>query len=291
MTAQAAGYSPGMQLLKIQPGLAPVQMRLGPGNTIRGRVLDRDGHPIKGAIVSPTHWRGHSTLEWWVATDAQGRFRWDEAPSDSLLMSANKPGYAVSTMEMKPSENEHVLTLARAAVIHGSVTDAKTGRPIFTFTVVPSVQTGNTSVWMPGFAKIHHGGRYEFALEGMGTQPHRVRIEAENYRPAVSPIYANDAGEQVFDAHLEEGEWIKGVVRGSDGTPVRGAEVIIPTYQGIGISGGKAYQRDFATHMLTGPDGQFAFSPLVGPFRLIALHDQGYVEAPAVQAGSETYSL
>ena len=71
------------------------------------------------------------------------------------------------------------------------MTDAKTGRPIGTFTVVPSVQmNGNMTVWMPGFAKTHHGGRFEFPLDSLGTQPHRVRIEAEDYRAAVSPIYA-----------------------------------------------------------------------------------------------------
>ena len=122
-------------------------------------------------------------------------------------------------------------------------------------------------MWMPGFAKIHHGGRYEFPLEGMGTQPHRVRIEAEDYRPAISPIYANDAGEQVFDARLEKGEWIKGVVRGRDGAARfrgRGDHRGIP---GIHISGGKAYQRDFYPHMLTGPTGGSRFSPIDGPFR------------------------
>ena len=284
LTAQATGYAPEMQPLKVQPGLTPVELRLGPGNTIRGRVVDREGHPIKGAIVGPLRWREHQTLEWRAETDALGRFRWDDAPSDAVSMSANKRGYSHSSVEITPSTKECVLTLSRALLIRGSVTDAQTGRPIGTFTVVPSVQmNGNMTVWMPGFAKIYHGGRYEIPLDSLGTQPHRVRIEAEDYRAAVSPIYASDAGEQVFDARLEKGEWIKGVVRGRDGRLVTGAEVIIAAFPGIHISGGKTYQRDFHPHMLTGADGRFGFAPIDGPFRVIALHDMGYTESSGPQ--------
>ncbi len=291
VTAQATGYAPEMQRVKVQPGLAPIELPLGPGNTIRGRVVDRAGHPIVGAIVGPSQWRGHQTLEWWVETDALGRFRWDDAPSDAVLMSASKRGYSNFGAEITASTTEHVLTLSHALLIRGSVADAKTGRPIGTFTVVPSVESNaNRIVWMLGFAKIHHGGRYEFPLEGMGTQPHRVRIEAEDYRAAVSPVYANDAGEQVFDARLEKGEWIKGVVRGRDGALVSGAEVIVVAFPGIHISGGKSYQRDFHPHMLTGADGRFGFAPINGPFRVIALHDVGYAESAGPQL-AESHEL
>jgi Carboxypeptidase regulatory-like domain len=291
VTAQAAGYAPEMQPVKVEPGLAPVELRLGPGNTIRGRVVDREGHPIQGAIVGPLRWRGHQTLEWRVETDALGRFRWDDAPSDAVSMSANKRGYSHSSVEITPSTKEYVLTLSHALLIRGSVTDAQTGRPIGTFTVIPSVQmNGNMTVWMPGFAKTHHGGRFEFPLDSLGTQPHRVRIEAEDYRAAVSPTYASDAGEQVFDARLEKGEWIKGVVRGRDGRLVAGAEVIIAAFPGIHISGGKTYQRDFHPHMLTGADGRFGFAPIDGPFRVIALHDVGYAEAAGPQL-AESHEL
>ena len=114
VTAQAAGYAPEMQPLNVQPGLAPVELRLGPGNTIRGRVVDREGHPIKGAIVGPFRWRGHQTLEWRVETDALGQFRWDDAPSDAVSMSASKRGYSHSSVEITPPTKEYVLTLSRA---------------------------------------------------------------------------------------------------------------------------------------------------------------------------------
>ena len=74
----------------------------------------------------------------------------------------------------------------------------------------------------------------------------RVRIEAKGYLPVTSPAYANDAGDQVFDARLIQGAWLEGVVRGTDGAPLRGAEVILVTLgEGIHIGGGKTYQRGY----------------------------------------------
>ena len=113
----------------------------------------------------------------------------------------------------------------------------------------------------------------------MGNNKHRIRIEARGYRPALSPIFPRDSGEQVFNARLERGRWLEGTVRGASGEPLEGAEVILASGQGIHISGGKIYQREYHPHQVTGADGRFAFSPPAEDFRIIALHDLGYGEA------------
>ena len=133
------------------------------------------------------------------------------------------------------------------------------------------------------FAKVHHGGRYEFSFSNLGTHPHRARIEAMGYLPAISPVYPHNAGEKVFDVRLVKGEWVAGVVHGTDGTPLAGAEVVVATAPGLDIDGGKSYQRAYHPHLVTGPDGRFAFSPSDGPYRIVALHDLGYAEATGEQ--------
>ncbi len=286
VTAQAAGRAPEMQPVMVGPGLPPVELRLGPGNTVRGRVVDSRGQPIAGAIAAASEWRELQALTWRSETDADGRFLWNDAPADAVLVSASKPGYSATYTTMKPSENEHVVKLARQLLIRGTVTDAETGRPVGTFTVVPGMGIGGDQTnWMPGFARTHHRGRYEFPFDGLGVQPLRARIEAEGYRAAISPFYEINAGEQVFDARLERGEWVKGVVHGLGGAPLSGAEVIIPAFSGIHIGGGMTYQRDFHRHMVTGADGGFAFPPSRDPFRVVVLHDQGYAEATCRRAG------
>ena len=246
-TAQAAGFAPEMQLLNVRPGLPPVEFRLGPGNTIRGRVVDSQGRPVVRAGVSVLNWKGYQALNWQTETDALGRFHWNDAPSDEVSLFANKAGYSSTQFNVKPSDQEHVLALARVLVLRGTVVDAQTGLPIHTFTLIP----GARSTWIPGLGKIIHGGRYERPFDDLVSERHRIRIEAMGYRPAVSPFYENDAGEQVFDVRLEKGDWVTGVVRGLGGEPLSRAEVIVAGFPGLHISGIKSYQREFHPHMLT----------------------------------------
>jgi RNA polymerase sigma factor (sigma-70 family) len=286
LSVQAAGYAPEMNPVIVRRGLPPIEFRLAAGRTIRGRVVDSRGQPIAGAGVYASQWRGKQNLDWRSVTDAEGQFRWENAPVDAVSIGAGKPGYGDVTISVRSSDNEQVITLApdKTLRFRGSVTDAETGRPIETFDVVPGTQIhGPAPLWMVTFAKTHHGGRYRFSFDAHGTQPHMIRVEAKGYLPAVSPVHENDAGEQAFDARLTRGEWVEGVVRRLDGAPLSGAEVIVVTVNGIHISGGKTYQREYHPHLLTGADGRYSFSPPAGPYRLIALHDQGYAEAASQQ--------
>ncbi len=281
LSVQAAGYAPELVPVKVQPDLPPVEFRLGPGRTIRGRVIDDRGRPVPGATVAASQWRGHQTLDWRVETDAEGRFRWDDAPSDAVSLVVFKAGYDGMTRIAEPTGQDLVLSIvpSRELRIRGTVTDAETGRPIETFTVVPGTEIGGPTLWTVEFAKVRHGGRYEFSFSEMGTQPHRARIEAMGYLPAISPAYPHNAGEKVFDVRLVKGEWVAGVVHGTDGRPLAGAEVVVATAPGLDIDGGKSYQRIYHPHLVTGPDGRFAFSPPDGPYRIVALHELGYAEA------------
>src|SRR5262249_39983746 len=48
--------------------------------------------PIVGAPVAVEKWRGHHSLKWSTETDAEGRFRWDEAPDGSVLIAVGPLG-------------------------------------------------------------------------------------------------------------------------------------------------------------------------------------------------------
>ncbi len=280
LIVQAAGYAPEMRSVDVRPGVAPVEFRLGPGRTVQGKVIDSRAQPIARATVAVSEWRGGRILDWLTHTDESGRFRWDDAPSDAVSLNAFKEGYDVATMNVEPSVKDPVFTLRPSSVlrIRGTVTDVETGQPIETFTVVPGLGPGR--IWLESLARTHHGGRYVFS-DVVNAQPYLVRIEAKGYLPATSPAYPNNAGEKTFNARLSKGAWLEGVVRGTHGEPLAGAEVIVATDNGVHISGGKTYQREYHLHLLTGPDGRFSFSPPDGPYRLIALHDQGYAESSA----------
>ena len=92
-----------------------------------------------------SNWRGWQTLDWHTRSDAAGRFVWEHAPKDPIILVAFKEGYRAVYVTNEPSENEALLKLTPAARlrIRGTVTDAETGLPIEAFTVVPMVEPGD----------------------------------------------------------------------------------------------------------------------------------------------------
>ena len=84
-------------------------------------------------------------LEWRSETDAEGRFLWDGAPGDRVLIGIGKDGYkSADEVSVGPSDSEVVFTLDRGGAlrIKGTVVDSETNRPIPTFSVVPGVMAG-----------------------------------------------------------------------------------------------------------------------------------------------------
>ena len=94
LTVQAPGHAPDLKSLTAGPGLPPVEFRLGPGHTIRGRIVDAHDKPIADAPIAADEWRGHHSLRWNTRTDADGRFRWDDAPADPVLIDLGTLGFS-----------------------------------------------------------------------------------------------------------------------------------------------------------------------------------------------------
>ena len=186
LTVQAAGRAPEARSVRLHGDLQPIEFRLGPGRTIRGRVADSQQRPIAGAEIYVVRWNGPRTLKWRSSTDAEGRFVWDSAPTDQVWLGADKEGYRTAEAPIEAFAKEAILKLTPASLlrIRGTVVDGETGRPIDTFTVVPIVEPGR--ILLLDSARAHHAGRYVFTPEAL-AQPYRVRIEAKGYRPALSP--------------------------------------------------------------------------------------------------------
>jgi hypothetical protein len=234
--------------------------------------------------VNIEHRREGEALDWQTETDAEGRFRWDGAPKEAVQVSVGKNGYGtVYGVAIDPSGQEKLITLAagRALRIKGTVVDAETGKAIPSFRIVPAVMGGN-KIWLLDYSTTFRNGSYQVA-PFLGNIQHLIRIESKGYLPVVSPVFGRDSGEHEFNARLIKGAWLNGVVRGPGGEPLRGAEVILVTGQGVSIGGGLAYQREHHPHELTSTGGVFSICPPLGDFRLVALHEQGYAEASRKQ--------
>ena len=53
LTATRPGLSPALCSINVEPQMKPVDFSLEKGNTLRVRVVDKDGKPIHGIFVTP----------------------------------------------------------------------------------------------------------------------------------------------------------------------------------------------------------------------------------------------
>lgn len=110
LTVQCAGAAPQVRQVDVGPNMPPMIFKLEPAKTIRARVVDVNGMPIKDVQVKAASWHGFSSLNFEATTDANGFFQWTGAPADEVLFDLYKPGYLkISNFGMK-SENDYVIT-------------------------------------------------------------------------------------------------------------------------------------------------------------------------------------
>ncbi|MHC4622861.1 MAG: carboxypeptidase regulatory-like domain-containing protein [Planctomycetota bacterium] len=283
MTAKANGYAPDLKELGVHEEMEPVELRLGPAQTIRGRVIDSADNPIGGAQVVAQTWRGHHSLQWRAATDPGGFFEWNNAPQDEVGFYFHKEGYAdVEDISLSPSTDEHIIEMypARALQVSGTVLDAESKRPIKDFRLIPGIYQGADYVsWAQAKATKLGDGRYEYRFTHSvhSSYGYVIRVEAEGYLPGVSPVFKGDEGEVVFDFVLKKGKGPVGVVYLANGEPAVGAEVA------LFASRHRAYIHDnkfseSSEVVKTGVDGQFSLPAQAGAYLLVALADEGYAE-------------
>ena len=107
-------------------GLQGVELRLGPGAALTGRVLDRERRPVAGAGVSlggeSMRFAHHSLSD---RTDGEGRYRLEGlTPGHVVLIASPGPGSGPATRaeaRLEPGENEIDLLLPPGHEVSGSV--------------------------------------------------------------------------------------------------------------------------------------------------------------------------
>ena len=291
LTVQAVGYAPDLKHITVHKPMKPIEFRLEPGRTIRGRIVDKQGNPIAGAFVAADTWRGHRSLMWRVDTDAEGRFEWNEAPADEVQIDMGKQGYmSVRNYGMSPSEQECEITMPDILSIHGKVVDAETGEPIPEFTLFSGIDWGGgrSVSWQRRSPKTYTQGHYE-AQFTFPYPAHLIRIEAGGYKPGISRPIGSEEGDVTIDIELEKGMGPTGIVHLPDGTPAMGAEVILCTpSQGAYIRNGRNAQRRDSQYIETKQDGKFSFPAQTDVYAIVVLHDEGYLEVSESELAEST---
>ena len=180
LTVQADGFASAMRRLVNTPEIPPQLVRLSPRKPLRGRVVDSQGRPIADALVTPTWGLGNGRLDWEARTDAEGRFRWFEAPAaGTIRIDVSKPHFRqIQDRQIAAGAEDVTLTLHRPQHLHGTVTDAETGRPIERFILI--------SAWgppWPGFPP-QLGPRQGSVVHRRPVRPDRRAVP----RPGLTPL-------------------------------------------------------------------------------------------------------
>lgn len=241
LRAVAAGYAPGgaraLQDVS-ERGEVSVEIRLGRGVTISGRVIDEHKRPIAGASVFALEMGGAFDLDAprnTVHSDREGRFRLAVMPRGGfLVLSASSPQHT----EGRPTPLDRIakdlssgdvtgveLTLRTAGAMAGLVV-LPSGAPA-PFATVTGASKGGAFLAAPRTATADAEGRFE--LSGVPRGPLLLRATTDGASSAVLEVSLADAARQddvrlVLDITGE----LSGVVVDERGEPV--PEVSVTAY-------------------------------------------------------------
>ncbi|HUW60801.1 MAG TPA: carboxypeptidase-like regulatory domain-containing protein [Candidatus Bathyarchaeia archaeon] len=267
-------------------GMAPLNVVLETGGTIRGRVANQDGEPVPGAGLYSMD------ANLMGKTDDQGNFVVEHVPrGKAISLSFSAKGYYNSTMQEVVARAEpYELILYRPLVFSGRVIDGTTGRPVTEFEVSPCWQAPQRD--KPSWIDTSNpddvsspDGQFSKEFDRVGvhfpdTTLFGVRIVAKGYYVGLSPMVRLGDKMEPSTIRLEPGESVSGVVVQPDGRPASGAQVVC-TEAGrrLFVRRGQIdlqMMEDGMRYQKTGADGTFDLPGSPEPMGLLALHATGY---------------
>ncbi len=145
LTASSPNFAPrAVWLRTVSPTNQPIRLRLGPAQQLRFQVVSSDGRAISNAWYVYRSESGRSEPElaeisakpkvgFFGRTDGEGRAEWLESPVGTNRFIIEAIGYKRTEINLAADGKEHPVVLMRSitnAVVYGSITDSKSGRPI-----------------------------------------------------------------------------------------------------------------------------------------------------------------
>ena len=188
--ADHPGWAPSERVLQIAVGGTTngIDLVLGGGLVVRGRVFDARGQPARGAQVMllPAQGAAVYTEDDRIATGADGRFEFAGLEGGSLRLHVDLAGHVSWNTLVEPSPVEQRVELVVAPVLRGVVRDVRTGQPVPEFRVRIQNETMQMSSSM-----TDEGGRFE--VDTLEEGLYSIIVEAPGYRPTrvdgVRPVF------------------------------------------------------------------------------------------------------
>jgi RNA polymerase sigma factor (sigma-70 family) len=288
LTVTAEGFAPEQVPLpgdddnptQPKPKISPtLKIHMKEPSVLQGTVVDPNGTPIEGVRVEAENWRGNRALEWSTKTDADGHFIWRDAPADSLQINAFKDKSTVEYYEVTPGATSVKITLYPPVKISGTVVDADTKTPIPAFRIVYGNHSGGPDdvIWQTGSARKLANGKYSAEISQFFNGG-KLRIEAEDYIPAISRMIQGSEGTITVNFELKKGHGPSGIVVNPDGKPMPNMRVAcIPQGTGLYFDSDQDLSNRADVAMVdTDKDGHFQFQPQDKKYAFVVFDDEGF---------------
>ncbi len=143
LAAQAEGFAPVVKTIQVSKNITPMLFQLGPGNLLRGHIVDDHGNPVANARIKTDLDRmAFRKIDWSKTLGATRRFEWNSAPQEPLIYAVYADGFTPArwvTMAADGTDHEIKLTPSGTGntLVHvtATVVDADDGQPVDSFSV------------------------------------------------------------------------------------------------------------------------------------------------------------
>ena len=323
VTASATGYA--ATTVEASPGKStePVRLVLKPGKTLRLRAVDVSGNPIPNANIwydCINHIRLNDSgwgigpvsvqVDFSAKTDRQGLVVLTNAPDCEMNFTVSAQGYHdVEGIRIRPDNEEHLIKLSKALMVHGIVWDGATGERIPKFRIAlgwPERDpiTGTTNAMWSNIGRFwldFSGGTYSKSLDegvvgGTENRGYILKFMADGYAPYVSRVIGPDEGDVELNVTLRRAATTTVTVYNPNGRPAADADIglVFPGSRLFLTQGGFSRQ-DFqpAGSLLHAESkGTFVLQPDDTVTRVIAASPEGYAETtPQALSANPTIEL
>ncbi|HBG28462.1 MAG: hypothetical protein A2Y10_10820 [Planctomycetes bacterium GWF2_41_51] len=279
----AKNYAPDLKELNVKESAQEENFILLPGNTIRGRIVDVNGNPIVKASVRTDEWRCDG-LDWNGNTDNDGRFVWNDAPSDEVKFGFHAKNYMGQNKVLSPSEKEYEIILSPQLVVFGNVLDDTNGLIMEGKITAGTIwNSGERLIWQNGshWQRNIKDGTYEMPL----TSPayaYTLRLDLPDGRQTVSRTFDTNEGRVKYDFILsktEDATKLRGVVYNPDGKAAEGVQVyLVKKDRYLNLENGKQRHRQDIDKSITDLQGRFSLPDCNDKFKLVAVSEEGYAD-------------
>jgi hypothetical protein len=253
--AEHPGSRPARKQVQIQEGTTRVDLRLGKGFEVAGRVSGPEG-PVAGASLRLRPQEAEAGAANPVTSGPDGTFRFPDVGEGRYRIETETPSYASAAEEVRIAGAPLTgleIRLERGGAVEGRILG-------LAFQDLAQVQVVATSPGRPGQAgRVDYEGRYR--IEGLGPGDWKViaTLPSQGRQTGGAISLDGNRAESRLDLEFAAGFALSGrVERG--GSPVSGALILVESGDG---SGGNA---------VTNPDGRFRVNGLrPGAYALMAL--------------------